>query len=96
VGSLERWRERIDVAKSTGEGLPEGGLKLAACRQGLWEATLVAGSSHDAEAVLAGLERRLARALETSGATVSGRVRHGLRLALTWLREEMAKDPDHA
>jgi len=48
------------------------------------------------DVALSAVEQRLAVALRNSGTTVSGRGRHGLRLALIWLREEMAKDPDHA
>jgi hypothetical protein len=89
--ALERWRERCNLAKSTGDGLPESGLKLAACRQGLWEALSLAASTNNVSAVIDGLEKSLAKAMSVSGVTVSGRTRHGLRLALRWLREEIEK-----
>jgi hypothetical protein len=52
---------------------------------------LAAGNAPDAMAAIERIDAALGIALKKHGTTVEGRRRHGLRLALRWLREEVER-----
>jgi hypothetical protein len=93
VGSLEKWRERCALVLASGWvpwsrrwPMPE------LWRQGVAMALTVARDAKSTEEAF----QAIAEALRCDCSDTYQHNRPGLGASLTWLREEMAKDPDHA
>jgi hypothetical protein len=96
VGSLDRWRERCELHVAQNKDAPHYEHRRIGIRLGVERALSYGCDTPGTMAFCIDREDYRQSTETVCVGSPASFICDGLRLALTWLREEMAKDPDHA